>query len=199
MGDSFSWVQSGGPVTTESIVRFDTWFELFEVFRKKIAPHDLKWYWELTALEMIQLTHAYDIRSRSHLGISHYWHFVRGSTRNTSLCCLFCFTEHAIEQTIKVPVLSDAKTNDASGDLKIYLNATGLQLGFVMLLFALDIYSWKSALRYCIISNLLTILTHDCVTHENHWQIAPLVIKMSLPVNHALFWCNFGVKWFKII
>ena len=25
-----SWVQSGGPVTTESIVRFDTWFELFE-------------------------------------------------------------------------------------------------------------------------------------------------------------------------
>ena len=30
-----SWVQSGGPVTTESIVRFDTWFQLFEVFRKK--------------------------------------------------------------------------------------------------------------------------------------------------------------------
>ena len=30
----YSWVQSGGPVTTESIVRFDTWFELFEVFRK---------------------------------------------------------------------------------------------------------------------------------------------------------------------
>ena len=35
-----SWVQSGGPVSTESIVRFDTWFELFEVFRKKIRPHD---------------------------------------------------------------------------------------------------------------------------------------------------------------
>ena len=35
-----SWVQSGGPVTTESIVRFDTWFELFEVFRNKISPHD---------------------------------------------------------------------------------------------------------------------------------------------------------------
>ena len=113
MEDSFSWVQSGGPVTTESIERFDTWFE---VFRKKIAPHDLKWYGELTALEIIQMTRAYDISSRPHLGISHHWHFVRGSTRNTSLCCLFCFTEHAIEQTIKVPVLSDAKTNDASGD-----------------------------------------------------------------------------------
>ena len=38
---STSWVQSGGPVTTESIVRFDTWFELFEVFRKKLAPMNL--------------------------------------------------------------------------------------------------------------------------------------------------------------
>ena len=37
-----SWVQYGGPVTTESIVRFDTWFELFEVFRKKLAP-SRKW------------------------------------------------------------------------------------------------------------------------------------------------------------
>ena len=36
----YSWVQSGGPVTTESIVRFDTWFELFEVLRKKNSPHD---------------------------------------------------------------------------------------------------------------------------------------------------------------
>ena len=36
-----SWVQSGGPVTTESIVRFDTWFELFEVFRKDLAPMTL--------------------------------------------------------------------------------------------------------------------------------------------------------------
>ena len=35
------WVQSGGPVTTESIVRFDTWFELFEVFRKNLAPMTL--------------------------------------------------------------------------------------------------------------------------------------------------------------
>ena len=33
-----SWVQSGGPVTTEGIVRFDTWFKLFEVFRKNLAP-----------------------------------------------------------------------------------------------------------------------------------------------------------------
>ena len=31
----------GGPVTTESIVRFDTWFELFEVFRKQLAPMTL--------------------------------------------------------------------------------------------------------------------------------------------------------------
>ena len=37
----YSWVQSGGPVTTESIVRFDSWFELFEVFRKKWAPMTL--------------------------------------------------------------------------------------------------------------------------------------------------------------
>ena len=36
-----SWVQSDGPVTTESIVRFDTWFELFEVFRKNLAPMTL--------------------------------------------------------------------------------------------------------------------------------------------------------------
>ena len=36
-----SWVQTGGPVTTESIVRFDTWFELFEVFRKNLAPMTL--------------------------------------------------------------------------------------------------------------------------------------------------------------
>ena len=36
-----SWVQSGGPVTTESIVRFDTWFELFGVFRKNLAPMTL--------------------------------------------------------------------------------------------------------------------------------------------------------------
>ena len=36
-----SWMQSGGPVTTESIVRFDTWFELFEVCRKKLAPMTL--------------------------------------------------------------------------------------------------------------------------------------------------------------
>ena len=35
------WVQSGGPVTTESIVRFDTWFELFEVFRNNLAPMTL--------------------------------------------------------------------------------------------------------------------------------------------------------------
>ena len=41
MTDHYSWVQSGGPVTTESIVRFDTWFELFEVFRKKCAPMTL--------------------------------------------------------------------------------------------------------------------------------------------------------------
>ena len=39
-GPTCSWKQSGGPVTTESKVRFDTWFELFEVFRKKICPHD---------------------------------------------------------------------------------------------------------------------------------------------------------------
>ena len=39
--DTDSWVQSGGPVTTESIVRFDTWFELFEVFRKNLAPMTL--------------------------------------------------------------------------------------------------------------------------------------------------------------
>ena len=38
---SIFWVQSGGPVTTESIVRFDTWFELFEVFRKNLAPKTL--------------------------------------------------------------------------------------------------------------------------------------------------------------
>ena len=38
---SYSWVQSGGPVITESIVRFDTWFELFEVFRKDLAPMTL--------------------------------------------------------------------------------------------------------------------------------------------------------------
>ena len=38
---STSWVQSGGPVTTESKVRFDTWFELFEVFRKNLAPMTL--------------------------------------------------------------------------------------------------------------------------------------------------------------
>ena len=37
----YSWVQSGGPVTTESIVRFDTWFELFEAFRKYLAPMTL--------------------------------------------------------------------------------------------------------------------------------------------------------------
>ena len=37
----YSWVQSGGPVTTESIVRFDTWFQLFEVFRKNLAPMTL--------------------------------------------------------------------------------------------------------------------------------------------------------------
>ena len=37
----YSWVQSGGPVTTESIIRFDTWFELFEVFRKNVAPMTL--------------------------------------------------------------------------------------------------------------------------------------------------------------
>ena len=30
----YSWVQSEGSVTTESIVRFDTWFELFEVVIK---------------------------------------------------------------------------------------------------------------------------------------------------------------------
>ena len=36
-----SWVQSGGPVTTESIVKFETWFELFEVFRKNLAPMTL--------------------------------------------------------------------------------------------------------------------------------------------------------------
>ena len=35
---SISRVQAGGTVTTESIVMFDTWFELFEVFRKKLAP-----------------------------------------------------------------------------------------------------------------------------------------------------------------
>ena len=40
MWTQFSWVQSGGPVTTESIVRFDTWFELFRVIRKKFSPHD---------------------------------------------------------------------------------------------------------------------------------------------------------------
>ena len=34
----YSWVQSGGPVTTESIVRFDTWFEIFEVVIKNLAP-----------------------------------------------------------------------------------------------------------------------------------------------------------------
>ena len=36
-----SWVQSGGPVTIESIVRFDTWFELFEVFIKNLATMTL--------------------------------------------------------------------------------------------------------------------------------------------------------------
>ena len=36
-----SWVQSGGPMTTESIVKFDTWFELFKVFRKNLAPMTL--------------------------------------------------------------------------------------------------------------------------------------------------------------
>ena len=39
--DRSSWVQSWGPVTTESIVRFDTWFELFEVLTKKLAPMTL--------------------------------------------------------------------------------------------------------------------------------------------------------------
>ena len=34
-------MQSGGPVTTDNIVRFDTWFELFEVFRKNLAPMTL--------------------------------------------------------------------------------------------------------------------------------------------------------------
>ena len=48
-----SWVQSGGPVTTESIVRFDTWFELFEVFRKNLAPMTLaKMAAEVAILEM---------------------------------------------------------------------------------------------------------------------------------------------------
>ena len=33
-------VISGSSVTTESIVRVDTWFELFGVFRKKMKSHD---------------------------------------------------------------------------------------------------------------------------------------------------------------
>ena len=41
MGRTYSWVQFGGPVTTESIVRFDTWLDLFEVFRKNLAPMTL--------------------------------------------------------------------------------------------------------------------------------------------------------------
>ena len=36
-----SWVQSGGPVTTDSIVKFDNWFELFEVFKKNLVPMTL--------------------------------------------------------------------------------------------------------------------------------------------------------------
>ena len=35
-----SWVISGSPMTTESIVGIDTWFGRFGVFRKKMSSHD---------------------------------------------------------------------------------------------------------------------------------------------------------------
>ena len=58
---------------------------------------------------MIQMTHAYDIKTPSHSDFPHYWSFVGGSTSNAFLCCLPCrYTEQAIEQTIELPMISDA-------------------------------------------------------------------------------------------
>ena len=55
------------------------------------------------------MTHAYDIKPPWHSGFPHYWPFVKGTTSNVFLCCLPCrYAEQAIEQTIELPMISDA-------------------------------------------------------------------------------------------